>query len=350
MKIQRRAGLGWAVAVSVFSLVSLVGAQDAEVKRVSDIRANATNLQNEKVTVEGFATQWVPSTAKTTAFYILKDDWGSVIKIRTSEDKPEIGNRYRVSGVVGRDAASKNRDVYISEEERLVVANLVEDAASSAPVVASVPGEPEPVTVPPAESSAITEGGREWKDPVTYVLIVVVAALVILLVMLVVFLLGRRRKHEMPTAEISTSDPQHEPAPARTTPEPEVVSGKTVKIHKPPAGTLKILPGRLSVVSGEDRVKEIRFYRVGGQATPEVSFGRVSGAPYTHVQLNSPTVSSRQAKLTFINGQWILTNFAPQTSNPTVHNGIELPQDGQVSLNDADRIEMGEVTFVYHAA
>ena len=52
------------------------------------------------------------------------------------------------------------------------------------------------------------------------------------------------------------------------------------------------------------------------------------------------TVSSRQAKVTFINSQWTLTSFARDTSNPTRHTSVDLPVDGQVALKDGDRVEM----------
>jgi len=121
-----------------------------------------------------------------------------------------------------------------------------------------------------------------------------------------------------------------------------------VKIHRPPAGTLKVLPGRFEVVSGETEVKEIRFYKVPSQAVPEVTFGRLAGAPYVHVQLNSPTVSGRQAKMTYQEGTWILTNFAPATSNPTRVQGRELGVDESVVLREGDQVEMGEVVLRFH--
>jgi hypothetical protein len=129
-----------------------------------------------------------------------------------------------------------------------------------------------------------------------------------------------------------------------------MLEGRTIKIAAPPPGTLKFLPGRLEVAGGDDTVKEIRFYGLKGQSTPEMTFGRAAGAPYTHVELKAMTVSRRQAKMTYINGQWIVTNFATQESNPTVLNGAPMPIDGQAALKEGDAVEMGEVKFVFHTA
>ena len=74
----------------------------------------------------------------------------------------------------------------------------------------------------------------------------------------------------------------------------------------------------------------------------------IPGAPYAHVQLKPMTVSARQAKLTLDQRGWTLTNFAPATSNPTRLNGAEMSVDEQRALRPGDRIEMGEVAFVFH--
>src|SRR5206468_1121059 len=84
---------------------------------------------------------------------------------------------------------------------------------------------------------------------------------------------------------------------------------------KPPPDNVKLHPGWFEVVGGDDVVKQIRFYKLGGERGAETTFGRASGRPYAHIQLKAPTVSSRQAKVAFDNGAAQLTNFAPSDSN-----------------------------------
>lgn len=324
------------VAVGLVLAMGLVGAVSAQsLTKVRDIRKNPSRYANEVVTLEGFATQWVEAKAQTTSFYFLKDDWGSVIKVRTSKDKPEIGERYRVQGAVGIDPTNHN-DVYVSEEMRIYIREEAAPDEDRGGGVAALPMAV-PTAPPAADEGALGGLSNEMK--------LIIGAIIVVLILLVIVLIWavRSRGPSTPVEEEYSGT-----APAADTPQGEVVEGRTIKMHAPPPGTLKILPGRLEVTAGDETVSEIRFYRVKGQSTPEVTFGRAAGPKYTHIQLKAMTVSKRQAKMTFINNEWILTNFAPETSNPTRHNGIELPEDGQVALKEGDTIALGEVELTFH--
>lgn len=124
----------------------------------------------------------------------------------------------------------------------------------------------------------------------------------------------------------------------------ELVNGTTIRFHAPPEGTLQILPGRLDVVEGADRGQAIRFVRTG---TPvEVTFGRAEGPPYRHVQLCAQTVSRQHASMRFEGGAWSIANLS--RTNPVLLNGGELDVDEEHRpLREGDRIEMGEVAFVF---
>jgi hypothetical protein len=311
--------LGLAVA-----LVATLGSA-VDITRTKDIRANPMGFVNNVVTVEGFVTQWVEGQG-TTNFYVLKDDWGGVIKVRTSRERPIVSERYRVSGPVGIDVVNRN-DVFISEEQRV---EFRATSSAAAPTAAPVVQTPTPLQPPPPGL------------PI-FLILAIVVVLIILLALLAWLALSRRRQPAAPLdASVPLAGAPEGDAPAAP------IEGRTIKIFAPPPGTLKILPGRLAVLEGDETVKEIRFYKVKGQTTPEMTFGRATGAPFTHVQLKPMTVSSRQAKLTFINNQWILTNHAPAASNPTRINGTELQVDGQTALNEGDRVQMGEVVFEFH--
>ncbi len=314
----RRSTGSWSVvlilAVAGFAAAA-VGAQS--VTRVQEIRSDPQAYANEVVALEGHATQWVESTANTTSFYFLKDDWGGVIKVRTSKDKPFVGQRYRVTGPVGIDAFNRN-DVFISEETRLHMKDVS----------------------PSDENAGAAEGGLDKRIVALIVAIVMVLFVFVGLLIWLVRRSGAPARDVFPEAGVAAGEAE---AAAAT-----VVEGQTIKMHAPPPGTLKILPGHLEVVEGDDTVKEIRFYKLQSQSTPELTFGRAAGAPYTHIQLKPMTVSSRQAKMTYLDNQWVLTNFAPATSNPTRHNDSELQVDGDVALKEGDKVAMGEVVLVFH--
>lgn len=113
----------------------------------------------------------------------------------------------------------------------------------------------------------------------------------------------------------------------------------------PTDGTLQFLPGRLEITAGEDQGREIRFVRLPDLPSVRVTFGRVDGPLYRHVQLNMATVSRKHAIMEYEQGQWFLTNLS--TTNPVVLNDRHLGEREKVALADNDRVEMGEVVFRY---
>jgi pSer/pThr/pTyr-binding forkhead associated (FHA) protein len=120
-------------------------------------------------------------------------------------------------------------------------------------------------------------------------------------------------------------------------------SSKVVHTLPPMDGTLQFLPGRLEIVDGDSPGRDIRFVRTWGEV-PEITFGRVTGPPYRHVQLRSQTVSRQHARMQYTDGRWQLTNLSQ--TNPVVINGQALDTaHGQRVLREGDQIEMGEVVF-----
>ncbi|MEX0935429.1 MAG: protein phosphatase 2C domain-containing protein [Gemmatimonadota bacterium] len=110
-------------------------------------------------------------------------------------------------------------------------------------------------------------------------------------------------------------------------------------------GTLQLRPARLEIESGPGRGEQIRFVRLPGERQ-EITFGRADGHPHRHVRLDSPTVSRSHARLICRKGQWSLQNES--STNPTVHNGQSIESIvEEVPLADGDRIEMGEMVFLF---
>ena len=129
---------------------------------------------------------------------------------------------------------------------------------------------------------------------------------------------------------------------------PRSMDGKRtspVTHEAPPDGTLQLLPGSLKIESGDGAGEIIRFVRVPGEEVV-ITFGRNEGPPHRHVQLRSPTVSRVHARLTFRDRTWTLRNES--ATNPTVVNGRPLEgRPAEALLRDGDRLEMGEIAFVF---
>jgi hypothetical protein len=172
--------------------------------------------------------------------------------------------------------------------------------------------------------------------------------------------LARRSRSESPTANALANDAFDEMG--------EAVDGASVRFWRIADGTLQFLPGRLEIAAGRDAGQEIRFVRTAGPDGTVVTFGRAEGAPYRHVQLREPTVSRVHARMALERGpaehggshpvgdgdtaqRWRIENLS--ATNPVVVNGRALATaagpSASVVLSDGDRIEMGEVAFVFHA-
>lgn len=164
--------------------------------------------------------------------------------------------------------------------------------------------------------------------------------------------------------------PPHEPfqqyvsqpmyAPAPPPPEPATPPAGVPRVNgngdsetasnapRPVERTLQFLPGRFEVLAGKGLGSEIRFVRTGGPDGSTITIGRSEGPAYRHIQLDVPTVSRRHAHMRWDGSRWSLTNLS--TTNPVSINGVALPGEGTaIDLVDGDRVEMGEVTFRFHA-
>jgi hypothetical protein len=108
-------------------------------------------------------------------------------------------------------------------------------------------------------------------------------------------------------------------------------------------GRLQLLPGRLVPAEG-DVGQEIRFIKT--QGINRFTFGRSQGPANTHVQLLARTASRMHAYMIIENGRWRIGNMS-ETNVVTV-NGVALDTaDADRWLEDGDRIELGEVGFIF---
>jgi len=133
--------------------------------------------------------------------------------------------------------------------------------------------------------------------------------------------------------------------------EPSARSSKqaeTVRFRRPVEEPVQLLPGRLEVVSGEARHREIRFVRVPGEPL-QLVVGRDPGAASPrHVTLQSSTVSRQHAQFNFSDGKWAVANLS--RTNPVIVNDEHLSDtEGERTLVDGDRIELGEVVLRFRA-
>ncbi len=122
---------------------------------------------------------------------------------------------------------------------------------------------------------------------------------------------------------------------------------ETVRFRRTTDEPVQLLPGRLEVLAGEKRHREIRFVRVPGEL-PQLILGREGGSSPQQVALESTTVSRRHARFAFADGQWGVANLSqtnPLVVNDEVLNAVDAPR----ALADGDRIELGDVVLRFRA-
>jgi hypothetical protein len=133
------------------------------------------------------------------------------------------------------------------------------------------------------------------------------------------------------------ADSAPRPAPALAE---KAAAAEVAPAHTDVDGTMQLLPGRLEPLN-HDVHQEIRFVKMRG--INRFTFGRSPGPPYEHVQLRAATASRMHAYMVFDDSRWRIGNLSE--TNRVVVNGAPLSSDHV--LQDGDRIEFGEIAFVF---
>ncbi len=143
----------------------------------------------------------------------------------------------------------------------------------------------------------------------------------------------------MPHAGVRSPAPKPAPAPVKKAVRRSYVAPRS---ELGADEIVQLLPGRLVPLSGDD--EEIRFIRRPG--VNRFTFGRQPGPAETHIQLLAPTASRMHAYVVIDNGQWRIGNMSE--TNQVLVNGEAIESgDAERALADGDRIELGEVGFIF---
>jgi len=282
--------------------------------KVVDILSNPGSVSNDAVIITGIVEQYVPGTS-TTNSYLLKGEYGGIIKVNTFLPKPRLDEMYRVTGIVYIDP--QTRDPFISEQSRIWISKAgIRDTSG---VGGWVKGE---------------QSMAEWKKYYTAMIVVVLALIVIIIYALLRNRLGLNIKEEMSVSEEG----------------PEIREDlKTIRIYSAPK-TMKFIPGELVITSGRDKGKTFKIAGYPTQEGIKVTIGRekVTGdRAYAHIMLGEEykTVSRKQAELISRNGKLYIKNLSG--TNYTQVDGIELGPGEIGEVRNGSIIKMGELEMEY---
>lgn len=328
-------------SILCFIIIALISTTIIAQTTIDNITKNPGRYDGDVVNVEGLVIQYVESQT-TTSYYLLKSDYGAIIKVNTAEGSPVTNKKYKVRGIVYIDQLT--RTAFISEKSRA----LLKETASSQ-------------QNPPTGSSNDSSDVRD-DNTITYIII----ASAIMIIGLLIFAMTRNRKTQK-ADEFSKSNYQAQQMPSsgggnktgsndattKINSEQEVSTSssddfKTIKITTSAPKTLKFIPGKLVITNGEDKGKE---FKIAGYPTPEgsiVSIGReeIKGErSYSHIQLLQKTISRKQAEIISTGGKLYVKNLSE--TNLTQVDGIEIQPNQKTELKPNSTIMTGEVEFKY---
>lgn len=280
---------------------------------VQELMNNPDLWLDRVVRIEGTVLRHVDDLRDNRTF-VLRDRFGSNITVRTTSILPDNNTTITVRGTFTEGIIAGTRTYYISE---------------------------------------VSRGSTQSED--LWLTIALIALGVIILILIIILLIKYFGKSPIPIPEPKpTPTPEPTPTPTPTpTPRPTptlnpstppiMVDNPTIKIFGTHDKTIRILPGRLSILEGIEGQKEIKFLSPPNSRNNEFTFGRNPGRTYSHFQLKSPTVSREQAKILISRDTYTLINYSQ--ANPTAVNGEPLGVNDSYQLNSGDVISMGEVSL-----
>jgi len=300
--------------------------------------------------------------------YILRDQFGQQVVVRTTNNHPVVNRSYTIRGTFEEGPPQGNRQFFFIREQSRSLAEEGElhmvqinsepegaDVELDGNIVGSTPYSIRlsdgnytfRVQKPFFETRTIglvvngngVERTVEMQRNLVFYLVTGGGVLLFLLAGGFIF-----SKNKNGNSNSRSPKPVSSPDPVFPE-DPKVVENPTVKIVNPVDKTVKIVPGRFEVISGISDLSELRLYADPGRSQSEYTFGRDPGKTHYHFQLKSETVSRKQAKLIVTKNDYSLINYSE--TNPTIVNGKPLDINDSHLLNPGDVIEMGEIKLKF---
>lgn len=339
---------------------------------------------HELVRISGNVILHVDDGRETTNLYVLRGDFGNTIYVRTTNPLSPINARmeglcgYLYDGMVYTDRVSGSRvsGLYLVEApciEGAMTGNMVMVEINSSPnnAVVYVNGEligRTPINHPMQRGQAHrVEFERRWFNNATlanfvpsptsnringslspsYLVYVLIFGLILFISGLVYYWM--RPGDPVPPPII----PPY-PHPSPIDPNGGTDYGKTKKIDPKTIDpkTEVHLKGRFKVLEGTGpyaKMGELKLsVPVDQKENATITIGRISINRPTHVKIDDPTVSRNHAEILYRNTVYHLVNKAPESSNPTILNGMPMILNQVHQLSEGDIVQIGEQKLQFY--
>jgi hypothetical protein len=308
-------------ALSIFFLFLFAICVKAQNTSVEDIVKNPSWYTGRNVTVKGLVTIYNKGEGNT-KYYYLRGDYGAYIRINTAEGSPELNQMFIVQGIVYVDHQTSMP--FISEKARV---KNTEIAKTPTPVPAPAP----------------TPFSFLKSNYMIFALVGVIIVLVVLILVLKVF-----RSRDKLTSDNAKLGYDYK-LPGNETIRPQGYDDfKTIKISAGSEKTLKFIPGKLTIISGEDSGRSFKIAGYPANEGSVVTIGReeITGErAYSHIHLRQKTISKKQAELVYFNNQVFVKNISG--TNYTQLNGVELKENEKAEIKTGDVLRFGELEIKY---
>ena len=354
---------------------------------VGNLSGSPSQYLNNVVEIEGVVDRHLDDRTSA-GFFMLRDNFGDYVRVRVLEEKPDVNKTVRVRGVYTREVqpgvtASFIQRYYIDSRQISEMDDPPPPPPSdytvninSEPSGAEVAINGQVVGVTPIQqrlsnglydvsigknlfnehSMNLRVQGADISRTVTlershlFYALIAGSGLVLFIIIGIAFIRSgkndevytERKPYESDDADTKKSSSFSDEVQGDKQAEPEI-DNPTIKIYRPSEKTLKVLDDCFEPIEGISDVNKIFLYQNKDNLNTEYTFGRNPGSEHYHIQLKSPAVSRKQAKLIYLRDKYVLVNYADSSSNPTRVNDKEMAVNESVELQHDDIITMADV-------
>jgi hypothetical protein len=320
MQCSKNIGNAWCLLLLILLCLSYAG--PAEAASVREIMSSSGKYRDQQIQLQGRVERWAQSgSAEKSGRFVLRDNFGDEIDIKTTGTLPAVGENLSVQGIV----------LFDSEKKEYYLQSL--DSAPAAVTDGGAGGKPAMVNALLASVSA-TSG--------KLIALAALACAVFLWVIFTAVRVNRTRKKEVEIPDFSFDETETIKIDVKGQ-----FIGSVTSAAAPDESTVVLLPGIFKITKGPGAL-EGQAFRMDSALT---KLGREeSGVDKSTGWISFPpscvTVSRHQADLVFQEGSYYLESKS--RVNLTLLNGVPISCGEPCQLNDNDVIAFSGIELTYN--